>query len=254
MIRALALAVLLLAESAPASPLTNEDVVRLVAGGTPQAEILRTIEARPAAFDVSDDMVAELRLAGVPDAVLAAMKAKTVATSPAPAPERPRRGVVRLEVALSGPGTLAVPKRASEALAEQLRLPNEDAAREVQDLAIFLACVTPEHVPDLWRGKTPLGRDLEGTPRHEMLRFVAGDTATGAKPTLAVPATLDAEIDDIEAHDLVLGVAARIGDRWRLLAFEKRPKVKVEPGVPPRLAGKIEPAGAPFAFRVELSP
>ena len=250
----LALALAVLFAAAPASPLTNEDIVRLVVGGTPQAEILETIAARPAAFDLSDDMVAELKLAGVPDAVLAAMRARQTETAPAPAPERPRRGMVKLEVALSGPETLTAPKRASGALVENLRLPAADDARAVHDLAIFLACATPEHVPDLWRSKTPLGRDLEGTPRHEMLRFQAGDTADGAKPALKLPATIDAEVDDIEAHDLVLGIAARIGDRWRVLALARRPKVKSEAGAPLRLIGKITPGGAPFAFRVELAP
>ena len=250
--RRVLLAVLL--AGATASPLTNEDVVRLVVDGTPQAEILETIAARPAAFDLTDDMVAELRIAGVPDAVIAAMRARQAETSPSPAPERPRRGTVKLEVALSGPASLSAPQRVTPALADRLRLPTEDEAREVRDLAIYVACVTPEHVPDLWRQKTPLGRDLEGTPRHEMLRFIAGDTAAGAKPKLTVPASIDAEVDDVEAHEIVLGVAARIGDRWRTLALARCPKVKAEAGAPPRLAGKITPAGAPLAFRVELTP
>ena len=250
--RRLLLALLLAA--APASPLTNEDVVRLVVGGTPQAEILETIAARPAAFDLSDEMVAELRLADVPEAVIAAMRARQGETSPSPAPERPRRGTVKLEVALSGPASLAAPQRVDAALAERLRLPTDDDAREVRDLAVFLVCLTPEHVPDQWRAKTPLGRDLEGTRRHEMLRFVAGDTAAGAPPKLARPATLEADVDDVEEHEIALGIAARIGDRWRTLALAPCPKVKAEAGAPLRLTGKITPAGAPLAFRVELRP
>jgi len=69
-VRALLLA-MVLAAAVAVSPLTNEDVVRWVAAGKPQAEILNEIASRPPAFDVSDDMLAELRLAGVPEPVIA---------------------------------------------------------------------------------------------------------------------------------------------------------------------------------------
>lgn len=252
MIRHLLAAALAAAVAASAGALTNEDVVRWVAAGKPQAEILEEIAARPAAYDLSDEMIAELRLAGVPEAVLAGMRARQQETAPPPPRDEPSRGHVRLVVVLEKPGTLSVPKRASAALAERLRLPGGEDAMEVHDLAVFLACVTPEHIPDQWRTKSPLGRDLEGMPRHEMLRLVAGDTAHGDKPRIALPPQLEADVDDGEPHDLVLGVAARIGDRWRVLAFEKRSRVRVGAGTPP-LTGRIaSAAGVPFAFRVVL--
>jgi len=70
---------------------------------------------------------------------------------------------------------------------------------------------------------------------------------------VTLPPRMEADVDDIEAHDLVLGVAARIGDRWRVLSIEKRAKAKIEAQTPP-LAGKIAGSGIPFVFRVELSP
>jgi len=65
------LAALVVAASVAVSPLTNEDVVRWVAAGKPQSEILQEVAARPAAYDLSDEMLSELRLVGVPEAVIA---------------------------------------------------------------------------------------------------------------------------------------------------------------------------------------
>jgi hypothetical protein len=249
----LAALVLAAAAAADVSPLTNEDVVRWVAAGKPEPEILKEIAARPAAYDVSDEMLSELRLAGVPESVIAAMRARQAESAPPSPPpaERPARGKVRLTIAFAEAKKLTVPKKASEPLAEKFKLPSGGEARAVHDLAVFLACVTPEHVPDQWRTKSPLGRDLEGMPRHEMLLFVTGDTPDGQTPSVTLPPSIEADVDDVEAHDLLLGVAARIGDRWRVLALEKRAKAKIEAGTPP-LAAKIAGGGIPFVFRVEL--
>ena len=122
--------------------------------------------------------------------------------------------------------------------------------RQVKDLAVFLACTTSEHVPDLWRDKTPLGRDMSGTPRHEMLSFVAGETPEGKPPALVLPDALRADVDEIEPHDLVFGVAARIGDRWYVLSATKPQKVDARKGAP-ALTGKVTKRGA-FGFEVEL--
>lgn len=237
--------------AAPATAMTNEEVVRKVSAGVPSAEIVREIEARPAAFDLSPEMVEELKLAGVPAVVLDAMRARQPAPAPT-VPDRPARGHVRVTIALVAPEKLALPSKVPDALAERLRLPADPEARTVRDVAVFVACLTPEHVPDAWRGKTPLGRDLVATPRHEMLAFVAGDTAEGAKPSLTVPKSIDAEVDDVETHDLVLGVAARIGDRWYTLATSERGDA---PGgaAATKLAGRIEAEGGAFRYRVALA-
>lgn len=236
-----------------AAPMTNEEIVRLVAAGTPESEILTAIADRPAAYDLGEDMLEELRLAGVPDGILKAMRARQEASNPAPPVQRPLRGRVRLAVRLMGSASLQAPTRASDALAERFRLGNDPEARTVRDLAVYLACVTPEHVPDQWRSKSPLGRDLAGTPRHEMLVFIAGDTPSGARPALTLPREIEAYVDDLEPHDLVLGVAARVGERWLTLATARRNGVKAAADAGP-LSGRVEGGGVPFLFRVELGP
>lgn len=244
------------AGSASATPLTNEDVVRMVASGAPESAILEAIRTRPATFDLADDMVDELKLAGVSATIVEAMRRRHEESSPpAPLAERPRAGRVKLVVTLNagagGRRTLRVPSWADEDLKEALKLPKESEQREVKDLAIFLACGASEHVPDLWRSKSPLGRDMVAVARHEMLAFVAGDTPAGKAPRLEVPASIEAEVDDTEPHDLMLGVAARIGDHWIQLAVARLAGIKIGAATRP-LEGRIAPAGHAFAFKVEL--
>jgi len=179
-----------------------------------------------------------------------------VQAAPMPPPaERAPRGTVRLVVDLNGGSsrTLHAPNFADEEVKRQLQLSREISEREIKDLAVFLACTTAEHVPDQWRQKSPLGRDMNASLRHEMLAFVAGDTPAGKKPRLKLPERLEADVDDVEAHALVLGVAARIGDRWMVVAFSDPAKTKVGAETPP-LSGKIAAVGAqPLAFKVELA-
>jgi hypothetical protein len=239
-----------------ASPLTNEDIVRMVTSGTPERDILEAIKARKEAFDVADDMVSELKLAGVSASIVAAMVQKIAeSTPPAVAAEQSTKGRTRLVVILNpggtGPRTLKLPARADEDVKERLHLPKENEQREVKDLAVFLACSSPEHVPDLWRSKTPLGRDMISVPRHEMLAFVAGDTPAGKTPRLTLPGRIEADVNDTEPHDLILGVAARIGDRWMQLAFAVLPKATIGAGQKP-LSGRIEHTSRAFDFKVDL--
>jgi hypothetical protein len=238
------------------APLTNEEIVRMVASGAAEREILEAIRTRPEAFDLADDMVDELKLAGVSAVIVAAMARRHAESAPAALPpEQPTRGRMTLVVTLNagavGPRTIRVPKWADEDAKERLRLPKETEQREVKDLAVFLACTSSEHIPDLWRSKTPLGRDMIFVSRHEMLAFVAGDTPAGKTPQLALPARIEADIDAADPHDLVLGVAARIGDRWLQLAVGALPKVTIIAGQKP-LTGRIEHAGRGFEFKVEL--
>jgi len=243
-------------DAAPATALTNEDIVRMVATETPEREILEAIGSRPEAFDVSDDMVAELSLAGVSPAIVAAMRRKHNEAAPQVLPsERQGRGKVRLSVTLNagaaGARTLRLPAWADEDVKALLQLPKENDQREVKDVAVFLACATAEHVPDLWRSKSPLGRDMVGATRSEMLAFVAGDTPAGKKPQLTVPDRIEADVDGSEPHDLLVGVAARIGDRWFQLAVGRAPKFTVSADAKP-LACRITHAGG-FAFKVECA-
>ena len=54
-------------------PMTNEDVLKLVAGGVGEYIILAKIKAGPTAFVLDTDHILELKRAGVPEHVLAAM-------------------------------------------------------------------------------------------------------------------------------------------------------------------------------------
>jgi hypothetical protein len=228
----------------------------MVASGTPERDILEVIRARKEAFDVADDLVSELRLAGVSAPIIAAMMKKVAESAPPALPAEPSAKnrahlVVILNPGGAGPRTLKLPAWADENAKVRLQLPKETEQREVKDIAVFLACSSPEHVPDLWRSKTPLGRDMVSVLRHEMLAFVAGDTPAGKPPRLTLPGRLEADVDETEPHDLILGVAARIGDRWIQLAFTTLPKTTIEAGQKP-LEGRIEHAGRAFDFKVEL--
>lgn len=241
----------------PDAPLTNEDIVRMVAAGTSERDVTEAIRARKENFDLSDDMLDELKLAGVPAAILEAMAQKHAASAPPSDPvERPARGHVPVLVTLNasggGPRTLRVPAWADEDAKAKLHLPKENDQREVKDLAVFLGCATPEHIPDLWRSKSPLGRDMNFVARHEMLAFVAGDTPAGTAPRLTLPARLAGEVEDGVAHDLVLGIAARIGDRWIQLGAARLAKTTIGAGQQP-LIGRIKHLGRGFDFTVELS-
>jgi hypothetical protein len=240
------------ADAAPAA-MTNEDVVRMVASGAAERDVLDAIASRPEAFDVSDEMMDELALAGVSATVRAAMQRRHAASQPppAPAPARAARGMAKLVVILNGSRSLKAPAWANEDVKDRLKLPKETEQREIKDLAVFLACARPEHVPDLWRTKSPLGRDMVSVGRHEILAFVAGDTPPGKKPQITLPQQLDADVDVIETHDIVLGVAALIGDRWLQLGSTKLSGVSVGADTKP-LAGKITHAGD-LSFKVELS-
>ncbi len=245
----------LIATASPPS-LTNEDVVRMVAAGKSEHDIVAAIGAGPESFDLEDDMVVELKRAGVSDAILAAMRRRHAGnTAMAPAEDQPARGharlIVTLNAGLASP-TLKLPAFADEDLKARLTLPKDNEQRVVKDVAIFLACISPEHVPDLWRSKTPLGRDMVSVARHQMLAFVPGDTPPGQKPHMTVPKQLEADVVDVETHDIVLGVAALIGDHWMQLSAAHVPNLSIVADSKP-LAGRIEHFGSTFAVKIELT-
>jgi hypothetical protein len=245
----------LLATASPPT-LTNEDVVRMVAAGKSEREIVATIGTSAESFDVSDDMVDELKRAGVSEMIVGAMRRRHEEHNPAAPPEdRPARGHQHLVVTLNGglsSHTLKLPAFADEDLKARLSLPKENDQRVVKDVAIFLACASPEHVPDLWRSKTPLGRDMVSVQRHQMLAFVPGDTPPGEKPRMTVPKRLEADVAEAEVHDIVLGVAALIGDRWMQLSAAKLKNVSVAADSKP-LAGRVEHLGHAFDVKIELT-
>jgi len=240
-----------------AEVLSNEDVVRLVVTGVPTEEILETIRTSEVDFDLSEEMLDELRIAGVPPEILGAMQARAAPETPPETPEDPiPAGKAKLTLLLGASTTEGESPRLkmldpiSPAAAENLGLASDE--RHFSDLALFVICRTADHVPDHWRGKSPLGRDFRSMPRHEMLAFVAGaeHLEAGALQAIAsrltkvagaqeeaqeagalrldLPATIELELTPFIAHDLSIGVAARAAARYYALMIDGRDGVILE--------------------------
>lgn len=279
--RLLAAAVLLTAlwAAAPAAdesgPMTEEDVVRRVVAGVPTETILQEIRTRPVAFALDDEMLAELEAAGVPDVVRRAMIERAAELAPAsePPPAEPvadprEQPLAALRIALHGAGRGDDPARLrlrGKVGFEMRRGLALDAALEGQpfeDVALFLICLTPTHVPDHWRDASPLGRDF-AMPRHRMLTFVAhaqhrGSDADEPLLELDLPPSIEVALAPGEAHDLWLGVALSVGGRYYHLTHDALDELTLDGdrdlraevasskrGEPGRIAVKLEPEAPP---------
>jgi hypothetical protein len=243
---ALCSAVLLLV-GADARPMTEEDVVRLFVAGRSAEEIVREIERREPAFDLGPDMLDELRNVDLPETIIEAMlrrqegqqrleqqrRQATEATKPAEV-----TGPPALRVALNpgrgdGSRTLGVPARIDPQLAAEWELGNAPDERVFADLALFLLCETPDHVPDHWRLASPLGRDFRSVRRHRLLHFVAGAVgeanaeSSGRRARLELPAAVEVLLEPGVAHDLAIGFALQVGGRYVVVAQDRWPGVVV---------------------------
>jgi hypothetical protein len=240
--------------------LTEEDVVRLFVQGMPADELVRKIETSPGSYDLSDEMVEELKIAGIPEKVLnamirrqAEMHAVVDTAEPQTRPGRPRL-IVRLNPDWKATDDKPLPKllaldAVDPDLAQRLGLRSSD--QPITDLGIALFCRTADHVPDHWRSKTPLGRDFGNSARHRMLVFLSGADSTPASKlrntmskmfmapgmrdsiadlnvlSLEIPERLAIEIDPGVAHDLTLGIVLNIGGRNYLTLTDTRDSVLV---------------------------
>jgi len=225
----------------PPEVLSEEDVVRLFVQGVPADELIRKIETSPGNYDLSDEMVEELTIAGIPEAVLAAMIRRQAETHPvvSEAGAKTESGTPRLIVRLNPdwkpngdetrPLLLALDAIGPE-LAEHLGTRSGDLP--ISDLGIALFCRTADHVPDHWRSKSPLGRDFVNTARHRMLAYISGADSKPADSladlnvlSLEIPERLTVELEPGVAHDLTLGIVVRIGDRNYLMMADERDSV-----------------------------
>ena len=238
--------------------LSEEDVVRMFVQGLPADELIRKIETSPGEYELSDEMVEELRIAGLPQAVIEAMIRRQAEMHPVVAEAGPQteRGAPRLIVRLNPdwkpkddeplPTLLALDTIDPE-LAQRLGTSRSDLP--ITDLGIALFCRTADHVPDHWRSKSPLGRDFINAARHRMLAYVSGADskpagkfrnkmikllmAPGARDSVAelnvlsleIPERLTVELEPGVAHDLTLGIVVRIGDRNYLTMADHRDSV-----------------------------
>jgi hypothetical protein len=158
--------------------------------------------------------------------------------------------------------------------AEAHGLGNDPARWTVTDLAVFLGCTTSDHVPDQWRSKTPLGRDFVLMPRHRLLAIVSDSVRIEGKDRLeklrkllaidfekvhtefrelTLPDELTAEVEPGVAHDLVFGIAAKIGERYLVVTMEElRDVVPDESGVTLEASAWCKPkrGGADLGVRI----
>jgi hypothetical protein len=225
------------AASARAARLTNEDVVRMLMTRTPESEVLATIEARQVDFDLSTEMIQELRTAGVPDRVLEAMRRRQAsmpraepAPLPRPAPER--TGTLRIEFAAGDEGDKPseVSAIALRKLPKGLERRGGEEVGEMSDMALAILCTTADHVPDHWDTRSP----LQGAPRHELLQFIPGSATEKVKGHeilyLDRKAAYDVELG-AGSHNIVVAAAGKQSGSgtWRLLESDGA-RVTVLPG------------------------
>jgi hypothetical protein len=219
-------------------PMTEEDVVRLYVAGRSAAEIVHEIERREPGYDVSPEMLEELRNVELPRAVIEAMIRRQRQADRLEAERRAAAGGeggsslrLRMNPAADGrPVTVGLRARIDPQLAAEMELGNAPDERVFADLALFLACFTADHVPDQWRLKSPLGRDFHRARRHRLLEFVAGargeqDSGQGRRVKLEIPTHLELALEPGVAHDLLLGLAVRVGGNYRIVALDEWPGV-----------------------------
>lgn len=238
------IAPLMAEDSAPLRPLGDEEVVRLFVSGISTAAIIETIQSQQVDFDLSTEMQEELALAGLPATVINAMierqaamnqehstETKAVPEPHALPPLQPDLSI-SIQAARNGRNTITLPTYIPRTYFDLWNLRGPDA--EAQDIAIFLACSDPLHVPDHWRSKSPLGKDFSSIPRHRMLAFISGATVVEAgkdKLVLEIPSSLTALLEAGETHDLILGVAVRAAGRMFTLQFDEWADVATQTGL-----------------------
>jgi len=224
----LALLALLCGGAAPRSgapaPLSNDDIVRMVMTGAAEPQIVAAIEAHPVDFDLSLEMQKELRLAGVNDRILEAMRRRQAAMpraepSPTPAPATPT-GTIRVEFGAVSEGGSS-PERSAIALKTLPKGAPRRGGVEVgamSDMALAILCTTADHVPDHWDTRSPLA----GAPRHELLLFRPGsatDTLKGHEILyLDQQAAYEIQVPE-GTHNIVVAAAGKQAGSgtWRLL-------------------------------------
>jgi len=212
-------------------PMTDEEVVRMFVAGLTTDEIIGEIERRRPDFDLSPEMLEELRRVRIPEAVLQTMIARQaekrreeqagldieeVASHP--------RLLIRLNPDVDESKTVSVKRGIDPQFAAEWELGNAPEDRVFDDLALFVACLTGDHVPDQWRSKSPLGRDFfSPMPRHELLVFLStapgegDDGQDGRRVTLALPPTIEVPLEAGESHDLMIGLALQVSGQYRRL-------------------------------------
>jgi hypothetical protein len=212
--------------------LDNEAVVQMLVQGLPEREILKAIEDAPrVSFDLEPDMIREMESVGVSQKVLSAMRrrqgeaGKTLQPQTAAAPRG--RLVLRFTSALekkaNEPVVFQVIRKTPKWAANQMGMLQRP---EVEDLAFFLLCTRPDHVPDHWQDAT----ELKDFLRHEKLLFRSGSHPGKSHGfevmTLDLPESVSLEIPEGD-HRMVAGVAAKTGADWHVVGSAELKNVTV---------------------------
>ena len=245
---ALSLLFLALPSLAGDSPLTDENIVRLVITGVSHDRIIEQIRSSETDFDLSDEMVEEMKLVGVPKRIIQAMRDRHLELNP-PAASLPDEvappALPALVVHLEFKKQPVLPKALPEEVAKQAGIPVDDAGRRITAAALFAACTSPTHVPDHWRSKSPLGRDFVFTPRHRVLLFQPAFEPGGDKEhaflKLVLPESVRLDLESGEAHNLVFGLAVEAGGRYLAVFQLKLENLILEEGDIHRAVSVVQP-------------
>lgn len=226
----------------PQGPLTNEAIVRMTAAGTPEAAILAQIKsAQKVSFDLDEDVLAEMRVVGVTDAVIAAMKQRALADVPPPAAPAP---------AAHGTLELIFPiDPAQEVWRQSIAVPGRTPDGKAIGLALFIICTDPTHVPDMWQTRTQLADTI---PRHEMLWFQDKTAPVAAqRKNSPVYAPLPPSVTlDLAAgvHPLEIGAVVRIGEESWIFVASGRSSLEVPPEGAARAEVRLKTTGSAQTF------
>ena len=229
------------AETADAKPLTNVDIVRMVTGGTPEQEIIRTILGAPStAFDLDKDVLGEMRAVGVSESVIDAMKKaqKKRLPSEPPSDAAPQPAPARLTLRFEGDPNADAMSRTAVFFAAD---PNGAAIA----LGFYLVCTEPTHAPDFWQKKSPLGETIS---RHSVIWFHEEsrpyETKRGMKDmplsALDLPAEVTVDVTDAigtgdTVHTISIVLMARVATGDTVMLARNTTLLKTSSGATSRL-------------------
>ena len=207
--------------SAPDSepPMDNETVVLMIVEGRSEREIIRIIEASRVQFDLEADVMQELRKVGVSTRLLDVMRRRQIEAgvsspplSPVPSEEM---GNFEIRFASMEPEdgnrpSFFVVRKIPKALTDRMTL---EAPTEFDELALFVVCTDPLHVPDHWMDRT----NIKKFRRHAVLGFRPGSQQKKKKGFQVLQLDLSDPLDGqapVGTHRLSVGVAVRAGSEW----------------------------------------
>jgi len=224
--------------------LDNEAVVQMLARGAGEQEILKAIEDAPkVSFDLDPDIIRELQSVGISQKILSAMRRRQGEAAAVPQPKAAPAPQGRILIRFSNapekkagqPVVFQVIRKVPQWAADQMGMLQRP---EIEDLAFFLLCTRPDHVPDHWEDST----ELKDFTRHEKLLFRSGSHPGKSHgfPVMALdlPDSLSVEIAEGE-HRIVAGVAAKAGADWHVVGSAELKKLSVHAGETATLQVKL---------------